>query len=95
MKTPVINTDDYTVYFEYVFDRTFIHCDCHRWSKTVKQQLKADFDKLVSIHRKPIFAVHDIDDIKHLKFISMMGFEYLFDFPLDSGEMKQLFVRIK
>lgn len=95
MKTPVIYSDDYIVYFEYIIDRIFIHCDCYKWTKTVKQQLKADFDTLVSIHRKPIFAVHDETDNKHLKFIRMMGFEYMFDFPMDSGEMKQLFVRIK
>jgi hypothetical protein len=95
MKTPVINTDDYTVYLEHFYDNTFIHCDCHRWTKTVKQQLKADFDTLLKLHRKPIFALHDIPDIKHSKFIHMMGFEYLFDFPTDVGEIKQLFVRIK
>ena len=95
MKTPVINTDDYTVYFEYTYNNTFIHCDCYRWSKMVKLQLKSDIDKLVELHRKPIYAVHDIGDKKHLKFLKMLGFEYQFDFPMDSGEMKQLFVRGK
>jgi hypothetical protein len=95
MKTPVIITDDYVVYFEYTYNSTFIHCDCYRWSKTVKLKLKSDIDKLVELHRKPIYAVHDMDDKKHLKFIEMLGFKYQFDFPMDSGEMKQLFVRGK
>jgi hypothetical protein len=95
MKTPVINSLDYIVYFEYSFNMTFIHCTCYRWSKSVKHQLKADFDKLVEIHRSPIFAIHEINDSKHLKFLDMMDFKYHSDFVGADGQTRQLFVRIK
>ena len=95
MKTPVIYSNDYTIYFEYSFNMTFIHCDCNRWSKTVKHQLKADVDYLVEIHRKPIFAIHELNDNKHLKFIKMMDFKYHSDFVGADGKTRQLFVRIK
>lgn len=95
MKTPVITSDDYIVYLEYSFNMTFIHCDCNRWSKTIKKQLKADFDALVAIHRKPIFAIHELNDNKHLKFIDMMDFKYHSDFIGADGQTRQLFVRIK
>lgn len=95
MKTPVIVHDDYTVYLEYSFNVTFIHCDCNRWSKTIKKELKADLDKLVEIHRKPIFAIHELNDNKHLKFINMMDFQYHSDFIGDDGQTRQLFVRVK
>ena len=76
MKTPVITSDDYIVYLEYSFNMTFVHCDCNRWSKKVKANLKADFDTLVGIHRQPIFAIHELNDNKHLKFIDMMAEKY-------------------
>lgn len=93
MKTPVIYSDDYTVYFEYSFNTTFIHCDCNRWSKKVKTNLKADVDKLVEIHRQPIFAIHELNDNKHLKFLNMMDFEYHSNFLGADGLERQLFVR--
>ena len=95
MKTPVINTDDYTVYLEHFSNNTFIHCDCYRWTKTVKQQLKADFDKLVDIHGKPIFAIHETNDSKHLRFLNMMNFKYHSEFIGDDKHTRQLFVRVK
>jgi hypothetical protein len=76
MKTPVIWSDNYIVYLEEHAGVSFIHCDCLKWNKSIKHQLKADFEKLLQIHRKPIFAIHEIGDEKHLKFLSMMGFSF-------------------
>ena len=95
MKTPVIYNNDYIVYLEYTFAMSFIHCDCYRWTKTVKKQLIEDIDKLVAIHREPIFAIHDLNDNKHLKFLYMMNFKYHSDFIGDDNLTRQLFVRIK
>ena len=76
MKTPVIQSDDYIVYLEYYSNLSFIHCDCYRWNKTVKAALLADLDKLFEIHRKPMLAIHEIGDKKHLKFLRMVGFTF-------------------
>ena len=76
MKTPVIYGDGYIVYLQYYLDLSFIHCDCFCWNKTVKAALLADLDALVKIHRRPLLAVHEIEDKKHLKFLTMVGFTY-------------------
>jgi hypothetical protein len=64
-----------------------------KWSKTVKNQLKIDFDKLFKFYKKDIYAIHEIGDTKHEKFISIFGFEYLKDFVGLDGKARQMFVR--
>jgi hypothetical protein len=93
MKTPVIMSEDYTVFLEYYQGLSIVHCDCYKWSKDVKRQLTEDWNKLVSIHRKPIYAIHEIDDEKHLKFLTMMGFSLNNNFVGADGKERQLFVR--
>lgn len=95
MKTPVIVSKDYTVYLEDYHGNSIIHCDCGSWSKTVKNNLIADLDKLLEIHRKPVYAIHEIEDSKHLKFIKMMGFAWNNNFHGSDGKLRQLFVRNK
>lgn len=93
MKTPVIISKDYIVYFEFSFNMTFIHCDCFKWSKEVKLALQNDFDKLMTLHRSPVYAIHEIGDSKHNKFLGLFNFEYYTDFKGDDGITRQLFVR--
>jgi len=64
-----------------------------RWSKTVKKQLKIDLDKLFKFYKKDIYAIHEIGDAKHEKFVSIFGFEYLKDFVGLDGNARQFFVR--
>lgn len=93
MKTPVIIYKDYTVFLEHYKGLNIIHCDCYRWSKEVKQNLITDFNKLLDIHRKPLYAIHEIEDSKHLKFLNMMGFIWHNDFVGSDNKQRQLFVR--
>jgi len=93
LKVKVIETKNYIVYFEEDCGFTFIHCDCMKWSKTVKNQLKIDFDKLFNFYKKDIYAIHDIGDTKHEKFMKIFGFEYLKDFVGIDGKARQMFVR--
>ncbi len=93
MKTPVIYGDGYIVYLEYHADLSFIHCDCHRWNKAVKAALSADFDKLLQIHRKPLLAIHDIEDKKHLKFLQMFGFTFHNEIRGLDNIMRHLYTR--
>jgi hypothetical protein len=93
MKQPVIRNNDYILYLEFAFKSTFIHCDCFRWTKEVKKRLISDLDKLCALRTEPIFAIHEIDDKKHLKFITMMGFTHFMDFTGADDKMRQLFVR--
>jgi hypothetical protein len=93
MKTPVIYSDDYIVYIEHYQGESVIHCDCFGWSKRVKQSLLEDLDKLFQIHRKPVYAIHEIEDSKHLKFLHLTGFEYHSSFVGVDNIHRQLFVR--
>lgn len=93
MKTPVINNTNYIVYFEHYRDINVIHCDCYKWSRSIKEQLSKDFDLLMSVYREPVYAIHEIEDTKHLKFLLMMGFEYSNDFVGTDSKLRQLFVR--
>lgn len=92
-KQPVIVTDDYILYLEFAFKSTFIHCDCFKWNKTVKKNLLEDLQKLSQLRTEPLFAIHEIDDKKHLKFITMLGFKHFMDFIGADNKMRQLFVR--
>lgn len=93
LKIPVIYNHDYTVYFENDCGFTLIHCDCVRWTKEVKKQLSDDFQKLCKIHRNDIYAIHEIGDVKHEKFLSIFKFKYLKDFEGTDGKLRQIFVR--
>jgi hypothetical protein len=93
MKTPVIYNKDYIVFLENDCGFTFIHCDCTRWAKEVKKEFLSDLKKLFEIHRCEIFAIHEIDDVKHEKFLSIVGFEYLKDFVGSDAKLRQIFVR--
>ena len=93
MKTPVINSKDYIVYLEEYQGLSIIHCDCFSWSKNIKKQLITDLDVLFKIHRKHIYAIHEMEDSKHLKFITMMGFVFNNEFIGVDKKVRHLFVR--
>jgi len=93
MKIPVIYNKDYIVFLEIDCGFTFIHCDCIKWTKSVKKDLLSDLKKLFEIHRSEIYAIHEIDDVKHEKFLGIVGFEYLKDFVGSDEKLRQIFVR--
>lgn len=93
MKQPVISNDDYVIYLEFAFKSTFIHCACFKWNKSIKKRMMQDLNKLCALRTEPIFAIHEINDTKHLKFITMMGFKHFMDFTGADDKMRQLFVR--
>ena len=93
MKVPVISSADYIVYFEPYEQYNFIHCDCFGWSKQIKRQLIEDFDLLTSVYRKDIYALHEVGDNKHLKFIQIFNFTYVKDIVGLDNITRQLFVR--
>jgi hypothetical protein len=59
----------------------------------VKKDLLSDLKKLFEIHRSEIYAVHEIGDVKHEKFLGIVGFEYLKDFVGSDKNVRQIFVR--
>jgi hypothetical protein len=93
MKTPVVYSTDYIVYLELFEGHSFIHCDCFNWNKKVRLTLQKDLDTLVSLHKKPLLAIHDIEDNKHRKFLKLMKFEYHSDVVCTDGKTRQIFTR--
>jgi hypothetical protein len=98
MKHPVLVKKDYTIYFEYVLyneiqEIIVVHCDITKWNKTVKHQLAVDSYNLFSKQDKPIVAVHDKEDKKHFKFITMMGFYPCLDeILIEDGSKNMMFI---
>jgi hypothetical protein len=92
-KVPVVQRDNFTLYLERSFGQTFIHCDIHgAWTKNVMRELSLAFDCLKCLHREPIYALHDPDDNKHLKFIQTFGFKFVETFTdVGTGQTKQMF----
>jgi hypothetical protein len=72
---------------------TFIHCECTRWAKEVKKDLLNDLKKLFELHRCEMFAIHEIGDAKHKKFLKLVGFNYLKDFVGSDKKLRQIFIR--
>jgi hypothetical protein len=48
---------------------------------------------LVSIQKQDVFAIHEMGDKKHAKFLGLFGFEFLQDFVGLDGQHRQIFVR--
>lgn len=92
MKLPVAVCEDYTLFFEDDHGFCFIHCDCVKWSNSVRKRMLAD---LVSVQKQDVFAVHEIGDKKHAKFLSLFGFKFLQDFVGLDGQNRQIYVRRK
>jgi len=78
LKVPVIRRSDYTLSLDQANRQDcFIHCDVHaRWSPRIQRELRADFETLKGLHGGPFHALHDPEDLKHLKFLRMFGFGF-------------------
>jgi hypothetical protein len=64
-----------------------------KWNKSVKRELKIDFDNLFKNYKKDIYAIHELGDKKHEKFVGFFNFEYLKDFVGTDGKLRQIYVR--
>jgi hypothetical protein len=93
MKVPVIYNHDYTVFFEHYQGATYIHCECAKWDKRIKSQLKKDFDALAKIHRNNIYALHELGDKKHEKFLAIFGFGFYKEFIGANEKRMCIYVR--
>ena len=93
MKVPVIQRDEYTVFFECFEGRTFVHCDVHDWKPSVHRRLASEFDILVVLHDKPVFAIDERDDPKHVKWLKMFGFKYDATAECRDGKTRDIYVR--
>jgi hypothetical protein len=93
VRVPVIIRPCYSVSFERFHGMTWIHCIVGRWSKTVRQNLSDDFEALVKMHNEPIFAIHEIGDTKHEKFLALFKFHYVQDVVGVDGVTRAIYRR--
>lgn len=92
MQVKVVDSADYTIKYEQHNGLTFIHCDIKvKWTKKVKQELQEDFNVLRTLHSAPIYAIHEIGDKKHLKFLTLFGFKHLEDVTGTDGKHRQVY----
>jgi hypothetical protein len=91
MKTPVIQSKDYTVYVEIVQGLIFIHMDVHRWTKEVKKQFTTDWLQWASEQNKPLYAMPFIDNLKMDKWVAMCGFKLFEMHQCTDGVIRKLY----
>jgi len=92
MKTPVIESDDFTAYYDQYEEHTFLHCDVYRYNKSVKRDLQDSLKLLLAIRKSPLFAIHEQHDNKHLKFLTMLGFEYLTETTCQDDIVRDVYI---
>ena len=85
-KVPVVQRDDYTIYFQDIDGSTWVHCDVRNWSPAVARSLKRDADTVYGLHGGPVFALNEpAGCMKHRKFLGLMGFKFLKECESNSG----------
>ncbi len=50
-------------------------------------------EDLVKIQTGDLYAIHEIEDAKHAKFLKLFGFQFLEDFVGADGKARQTYVR--
>jgi hypothetical protein len=93
LKVPVVRRFEYVIFLEQANpSTTFIHCNVYvKWTRHVKERLKADFDKLTALHGGPFYALHTPGDTKHEKFLKMFGFEWKASYTNRHGEHLEIY----
>lgn len=92
-RVPVIIKPSYVVSFERYNDITWIHCIVEKWTPNIRRQLSQDFETLVYLHDDPIYAIHEIGDQKHEKFLALFKFSYLQNITGADGIERQIYIR--
>ena len=101
MRVPVVERDDYTIWFQPYEDVdgeviTFIHCEIHTpWTKQVKLAVAADYSQLRDMTRQAFYTLSAPTDTKHHKFLTIFGFKHHKDVQLGDGSVKHIFISEK
>lgn len=94
-RVPVIIKPSYVVSLERYNGLTWIHCIVEKWTPTIRRQLSQDFESLVYLHDDPIYAIHEIGDTKHEKFLALFKFQYLQNIIGSDNNERQIYIRSK
>ena len=91
-KIPVFTTDRFEAYIEWYNHKVFGHVDVLKWDKTTKKEIHTALDSLVNTYTA-IYALHDIDDNKHRKFLEMYKFKYFSTEHCLDGLYRQVWIK--
>tara|TARA_R110000764_G_scaffold53302_1_gene116067 strand:+ start:147 stop:461 length:315 start_codon:yes stop_codon:yes gene_type:complete len=91
-KIPVVDTDRFEAYIEWYDGKVFGHVDVLKWDKTTKKEIHTALNILVNTY-KAIYALHDIDDNKHRKFLEMYKFKYFSTEHCLDGLYRQVWIK--
>jgi len=75
LKVPVVRRADFEILFEQHVSGTFVHCNVKNYNATVKREIMTCWSQLTQLHGGPIYALHDLPDHKHRKFLCLFGFK--------------------
>ena len=74
-KVPVCIREHFIIQLEQHVSGTFVHCHVTTYNATVKKELQACWNQVAHLHGGPIYALHDLPDHKHRKFLELFGFK--------------------
>lgn len=87
---PILVDKDFTVYVDYASFGIIAHLDYHRWNKEVYKTSIPKIKEVAKKQKLPVYAeIYDVNDTKHIKFISRCGFVKS---PLVTDEGHELYV---
>jgi hypothetical protein len=75
LKVPVVQREDFEILLEQHVSGTFVHCNVKNYNATVKREIQRCWKILTELHGGPIYALHDLPDHKHRKFLCLFGFK--------------------
>lgn len=81
LKVPVCRRENFEILFEQHVSGTFVHCNVKKYNSTVKRELQDCWRQVTELHGGPIYALHDLPDHKHRKFLCLFGFRHLKSLP--------------
>jgi hypothetical protein len=95
MRVPVIEGDGFVVSLEIHRGNTFIHCDVSdkKYNRKMRSDLIAASDLLLGQRRSPLFALHELGDTKHTKFLTLMKFKFSQTILCLDGKERDIYIR--
>lgn len=72
----LVDREDYNIYKEdNDYGLLVLHSDVYRWTKSVRGNYIKDFNEMVSQFKSDAYTYARIENVKLIKFITMLGFE--------------------
>ena len=90
----VCERDEYRIGYEQCYGMTVGHMDVFKWSPSVARQLIEDVEVLMEMRSSPIYIPISHHDLKLMRFVELLGFEYVVDEISINGTLYRLYARM-